>query len=89
MQGLYIKTVGRRSIIFNRVGYSLLSLGGMIFLFRQDWSTALMLLAIGLAFDPFDAQVNWKNRPLWKRAWPVVHLGLLLVLVVLSIFIKN
>lgn len=34
------------------------------------------LLGIALAFDPFDQTITWKARPIWQRAWLVVHLAI-------------
>lgn len=31
---------------------------------------------IALAFDPFDDAQPWKERPIWQRAWLLVHLAL-------------
>ena len=33
-------------------------------------------LGIGLAFDPFDTNQPWKERPKWQKVWLIVHLGL-------------
>ena len=37
---------------------------------------AAMYLGIALINDPFDATITWKERPLWQRAWLVVHLAI-------------
>jgi hypothetical protein len=34
------------------------------------------LLGIALAFDPFDQTITWKARPIWQRAWLVIHLAI-------------
>ena len=37
---------------------------------------AAMYLGIALINDPFDATITWKERPLWQRAWLIVHLAM-------------
>jgi hypothetical protein len=34
-----------------------------------------MMLGIGLAFDPFDINQPWNERPMWQKAWLIIHLG--------------
>mgnify|MGYP006893314566 FL=1 len=33
-------------------------------------------LGIGLAFDPFDQEQKWNDRPTWQKAVLIIHLGL-------------
>ena len=43
--------------------------------FSKDNSNAVATLGIALAFDPFKQEQPWNERPLWQRAWLVVHLA--------------
>ena len=54
---------------------------GFYYLVRQQAGEAFANWGIALAFDPFDDQQPWKERPTWQRAWLVVHLVALLVVV--------
>lgn len=49
-------------------------------LFRSDYSSALSQAGIALAFDPFNPQQNWKERPLWQKGWLGIHLALVFFL---------
>lgn len=42
---------------------------------QYDYSSAAIQLGIALAFDPFNPDQKWQDRPLWQRAWLVVHLA--------------
>lgn len=42
----------------------------------QQFGNASMNLGIALAFDPFDVNQTWKDRPLWQRVWLLVHLAI-------------
>jgi len=33
-------------------------------------------LGIALAFDPFDQDQKWNDRPTWQKAVLIIHLGL-------------
>jgi hypothetical protein len=65
---------------WNRIGYGLLVLLSAYFLFiSKDISSAAANLGIALVFDPFDQKVTWAKRPLWQRAWLLIHLSLVLL----------
>jgi hypothetical protein len=65
-----------RSMNWNRWAYGLLTVTGLLsLLLGTDRSLAPMLLCFALVADPFDQRVTWKERPLWQRAWLVVHLA--------------
>jgi hypothetical protein len=42
----------------------------------NDWGTAIANAGIALAFDPFQPDQPWKERPWYQKAWLIVHLGL-------------
>jgi hypothetical protein len=73
---------------FNRIGYVAFVLLAIYYLiFSRDISQAMGTLAIALIFDPFDQTVPFGKRPLYQRAWLIVH-GLC-VLTLFLIFLKN
>jgi phosphate/sulfate permease len=45
-------------------------------IFQKDYSSAAAQLGIALAFDPFDQDQKWNERPKWQRAWLIVHLAI-------------
>lgn len=49
---------------------------GLLMLSRSDWMQAASHLGIALAFDPFNTEQPWKERPLWQRTWLIVHVGI-------------
>ena len=61
---------------FNRIIYALF-LGLVVYqvLVRQDFIDAASSMGIALVFDPFNQAVSWKDRPIWQRAWLLIHLG--------------
>lgn len=42
---------------------------------REDFIDAASSMAIALIFDPFNQATPWGQRPVWQRAWLIVHLG--------------
>jgi hypothetical protein len=34
----------------------------------------------GLAFDPFNTEQPWNERPLWQKIWLIVHLAIVALL---------
>ena len=49
-------------------------------LVNRDYSDAAINFGIALAFDPFDQAQPWKERPMWQRAWLIIHLGIIAAL---------
>jgi hypothetical protein len=56
------------------VGFLLLGLFQAIF--SGDYMQAAASLGIGLAFDPFDTEQKWGDRPLWQKAVLIINLAL-------------
>jgi hypothetical protein len=72
---------------FNRIAYvSFVGLSLYFFLFSDDFMTGVSNLGIALVFDPFDQQTPWKQRPLYQRAWLMVHVSIVLTLFAVGIF---
>ena len=43
---------------------------------NKDYIQAAASLGIGLAFDPFDIEQKWNDRPTWQKAVMIIHLAL-------------
>lgn len=62
---------------FNKYLYiGFLVLGLYQAFFTNDYMQSATSLGIGLAFDPFDTEQKWKDRPIWQKIILFVHLGL-------------
>ena len=55
------------------VGFLLLGLYQSIVI--KDYVQSGASLGIALAFDPFDQNVTWKERPVWQKITLIVHLA--------------
>ncbi len=72
----------------NRVGYGAFVLLAFYYLLiSQDVSQAMATLAIALIFDPFDQAIPFAKRPFFQRAWLMVHV--LGIMVLLIVFLKD
>jgi hypothetical protein len=66
---------------FNKIGYVAFVLLAMYFLiFSRDISQAMANLGIALVFDPFDQKKTFLERPFYQKAWLIIHLICVLVL---------
>ena len=62
---------------FNRYLYiGFLLLGAYQALFSRDYMQAAASLGIGLAFDPFNPEQKWNDRPAWQKAVLFINLAL-------------
>jgi hypothetical protein len=60
---------------FNKLLYiGFLILGVYQALFSKDYMQATATLGIALAFDPFNTEQKWNERPKWQKAVLVIHL---------------
>lgn len=59
---------------FLYIGFLLLGLYQAIF--SKDYLQAAASLGIGLAFDPFDTEQKWNERPTWQKIISIIHLAL-------------
>ena len=50
-------------------------LGTYYLVVQRDPGTAIAQMGIALAFDPFDQDQKWNDRPTWQKAVLFVHLG--------------
>lgn len=53
-----------------------LALGFYQALLNRDYLQAASSMGIGLAFDPFDTEQKWNDRPTWQKTVLIVHLAL-------------
>jgi hypothetical protein len=73
-------------IVINRVLYAAcVCFAAYYVLFRQSYAEALPMLGIALIFDPFVSSGAWPARPMWQKAWLVLHLLVLAVFFVLML----
>ena len=62
---------------FNKYLYiGFLLLGTYQALVTSDYLQASSSFGIGLAFDPFDSNQKWTDRPMWQKVVLFVHLGI-------------
>jgi hypothetical protein len=59
---------------FLYIGFLLLGLFQAIF--SKDYMQATASMGIGLAFDPFNPEQKWNDRPTWQKAVLIIHLAL-------------
>lgn len=75
---------------FNRILYiAFLCLGMYQSVFQQNYLEAAGAFGIGLAFDPFDQTVTWKQRPLWQKVVLIINLSLAAAMLGLGIGIQD
>ena len=80
----------KKNQAFNKYAYIFFILISIIlFVFSIDWMIAVSNLGIALAFDPFDQQIKWQNRPLYQRIWLFVHVATVFILFGVGIYIKH
>jgi mannose/fructose/N-acetylgalactosamine-specific phosphotransferase system component IIC len=62
---------------FNKFLYiGFLLLGLFQAFFSKDYMQATASLGIALAFDPFNQEEKWNDRPTWQKAVLIIHLAL-------------
>ncbi|MEY3577109.1 MAG: hypothetical protein RL394_692 [Bacteroidota bacterium] len=59
---------------FLYIGFLLLGIYQSVF--AKDYMQAASSFGIGMAFDPFDPEQKWNERPTWQKAVLVIHLGI-------------
>jgi hypothetical protein len=59
---------------FLYIGFLLLGLFQAFF--SKDYMQAAASLGIGMAFDPFNPELKWNDRPTWQKAVLIFHLAL-------------
>jgi hypothetical protein len=66
-----------------------LALGIYQAIFPKDYLQAAASLGIGLAFDPFDSEQKWNDRPTWQKAVLIFHLALVATMFGCGIWLNN
>jgi hypothetical protein len=62
---------------FNKVLYLLfIVFASYQVLAKQSYIDAAGSLGIALAFDPFNTEQSWNERPMWQKIWLFVHLAI-------------
>lgn len=62
---------------FNKFLYlGFLVLGLFQAIVSKDFVQAAASMGIGLAFDPFDTEQKWNDRPMWQKVVLIIHLAL-------------
>jgi hypothetical protein len=71
---------------FNKYIYLVLVVLGVIYLVEKSTGQAVIYLGIALAFDPFNPDQKWNDRPSWQKMLLLVHLAVVFGLVFIEIF---
>lgn len=62
---------------FNKYLYiGFIALGIYQAFFSDDFFQGVASIGIAFAFDPFDPEVEWKDRPMWQKVVLYAHLAL-------------
>jgi hypothetical protein len=78
---LFFKNSTPMKTPFNKFLYlGFIVLGAYQAIFTQDYVQAASSLGIGMAFDPFDQDQKWNDRPTWQKAVLFIHLGIVAAL---------
>jgi mannose/fructose/N-acetylgalactosamine-specific phosphotransferase system component IIC len=66
---------------FNKFLYiGFLLLGLFQAFYSKDYMQATASLGIALAFDPFNPEQKWNDRPKWQKAVLIIHLAMVATL---------
>ncbi len=66
---------------FNKFLYiGFLLLGLFQAFYSNDYMQATASLGIALAFDPFNPEQKWNDRPTWQKTILIIHLALVVAL---------
>ena len=75
---------------FNKFLYiGFLLLGLFQAFFSKDYMQAASSLGIGLAFDPFNLEQKWNDRPIWQKTVLIIHLALVAAMFGLGIGLND
>ena len=72
---------------FLYIGFLLLGLYQAFF--SKDYIQAAASFGIGLAFDPFDIEQKWNERPTWQKAVLIINLALVAAMFGLGIGLND
>jgi len=75
---------------FNKFLYlGFLVLGLFQAIVSKDFVQAAASMGIGLAFDPFDTEQKWNDRPMWQKVVLIIHLALVAAMFGLGIGLND
>lgn len=75
---------------FNKILYiGFVFLGCFQAIVNKDYMQAAASLGISMAFDPFNPEQKWNNRPIWQRAILIVHLTIVAAMFGLGIGLND
>lgn len=69
---------------FLYVGFLLIGLYQIFF--TKDTTQAVASLGIALAFDPFNTEQKWNDRPSWQKLTLITHLSVVFGLFFIELF---
>lgn len=72
---------------FLNIGFLLLGLFQAFF--SKDYIQAAASFGIGLAFDPFNPEQRWNDRPTWQKAVLIIQLALVVAMFGLGIGLND
>jgi len=55
----------------------------------KDYMQAAASLGIGMAFDPFNPEQKWNDRPTWQKGVLIIHLALVAAMFGLGIGLND
>jgi hypothetical protein len=71
---------------FNKYLYIGYLVVGCYYLIQKTTGQALIFWGIALAFDPFNTEQSWNDRPSWQKLILLVHLAIVFGLVFIEAF---
>jgi hypothetical protein len=71
---------------FNKFLYIEFVILGGVYLFQKDIGQTLIFFGIALAFDPFNVEQKWNDRPNWQKIILITHLSIVFGLVFIELF---
>ena len=75
---------------FNKILYiGFLLLGLFQAIVSKDYMQAAASLGIGMAFDPFNPEQKWNDRPTWQKVVLIIHLGIVAAMFGLGIGLND
>ena len=71
---------------FNKILYLGFILLGGIYLYQKNIGQTLLYFGIALAFDPFNIEQKWNDRPTWQKIVLISHLSIVFGMVFIELF---
>jgi hypothetical protein len=71
---------------FSKYVYLAFVLVGCFYLVQKSIGSSMIYLGLALAFDPFNPEEAWKDRPNWQKLILLVHLAIVFGLIFIEIF---